>query len=285
MQVRFFAVKKGGHPKAYFYLDPYSRPAEKRGGAWCAHARFPQPVCSVLCLLAAAHVLPAALALVSCMLLSRRCRMDEVAGQSRLFAAEGQDVRLPVAHMVCNQSPPVAGKPSLMTFREVETLFHEFGHAAQHMLTEQREGLCAGIRGVEWDAVELPSQVRRLLNASHVVEPIEPLHNGFIAGVEDWTSGFKPHACPGACRAPPAVQFMENWCYDRATLYSFAKHYETGEPLPEELYQRLLAARTFRRVHPLPGGRGTLVYIKAMCRLHRLCLATYRVFPTAGLAV
>jgi oligopeptidase A len=40
MQVRFFAVKKGGHPKAYFYLDPYSRPAEKRGGAWCAHARF-----------------------------------------------------------------------------------------------------------------------------------------------------------------------------------------------------------------------------------------------------
>ncbi len=45
------------------------------------------------------------------------CRMDEVAGQSRLFAAEGHEVRLPVAHMVCNQSPPVAGKPSLMTFR------------------------------------------------------------------------------------------------------------------------------------------------------------------------
>lgn len=43
--------------------------------------------------------------------------------------------------------------------REVETLFHEFGHAAQHMLTEQQEGLAAGIRGVEWDAVELPSQV------------------------------------------------------------------------------------------------------------------------------
>lgn len=43
-------------------------------------------------------------------------------------------------------------------------------------------------------------------------------------------------------------QFMENWCYDRKTLYSFAKHYESGEPLPEELYQRLLAARTYRWV-------------------------------------
>ncbi len=45
---------------------------------------------------------------------------------------------------------------------------------------------------------------------------------------------------------PLCLQFMENWCYDRKTLYSFAKHYESGEPLPEELYQRLLAARTYR---------------------------------------
>jgi oligopeptidase A len=45
--------------------------------------------------------------------------MDEVCGQSRLFAASGSDVRLPVAHMVCNQTPPVGDKPSLMTFREV----------------------------------------------------------------------------------------------------------------------------------------------------------------------
>jgi oligopeptidase A len=42
------------------------------------------------------------------------------------------------------------------------------------------------------------------------------------------------------------AQFMENWCYDRKTLYSFARHHETGEPLPEELYERLLAARTYR---------------------------------------
>lgn len=110
--VRFFKVKKNGRTKAYFYFDPYSRPSEKRGGAW----------------------------------------MDEVCSQSRLFAAEGEDIRLPVAHMVCNQTPPVGEKPSLMTFREVETLFHEAGHALQHMLTEQSEGLVAGIRGVSCEA-------------------------------------------------------------------------------------------------------------------------------------
>lgn len=157
--VRFFKVKDDqGEPVAFFYLDPYSRPAEKRGGAW----------------------------------------MDDVMGRSRLLAPPGSDIRLPVAHMVCNQTPPVGDKPSLMTFREVETLFHEFGHALQHMLTKQDEGMVAGIRGVEWDAVELPSQ------------------------------------------------FMENWCYHRATLLGIAQHFETGETLPEEMYQKLVAARTFR---------------------------------------
>lgn len=63
--------------QAYFYLDPYSRPAEKRGGAW----------------------------------------MAEVVGQSKLLAPAGAHVRLPVAHMVCNQIPPIGEKPSLMTFR------------------------------------------------------------------------------------------------------------------------------------------------------------------------
>lgn len=121
------------------------------------------------------------------------------------WAPDGQQVRLPVAHMVCNQTPPIGEDPSLMTFREVETLFHEFGHALQHMLTQQQEGLVAGIRGVEWDAVELPSQ------------------------------------------------FMENWCYDRPTLFSFAKHYSTGEPLPEELYEKLKAAKCAS--HALVPGR------------------------------
>lgn len=156
--VRFFKVLKDGQPKAYFYFDPYSRPAEKRGGAW----------------------------------------MDEVLGQSKLMAPAGLKVRLPVAHMVCNQGEPVGDKPSLMTFREVETLFHEFGHAMQHMMTTVDEGLVSGIRGVEWDAVELPSQ------------------------------------------------FMENWCYEQPTLYSFAKHYASGEPLPEDLFKKLKAAKTYR---------------------------------------
>ncbi|KAL8246955.1 hypothetical protein R6Q59_008171 [Mikania micrantha] len=157
--VRFYRIKdSSGKPISYFYFDPFSRPAEKRGGAW----------------------------------------MDEVVARSRVLSDDKTSARLPIAHMVCNQMPPVGDKPSLMTFREVETVFHEFGHALQHMLTKQDEGLVAGIRGVEWDAVELPSQ------------------------------------------------FMENWCYHRDTLMGIAKHYETGESLPEEIYQKLLAARTFR---------------------------------------
>ncbi|XP_050206809.2 probable cytosolic oligopeptidase A [Mercurialis annua] len=157
--VRFYCVKDlSGSPVAYFYFDPYSRPSEKRGGAW----------------------------------------MDEVVSRSHVLSRNGTAPRLPVAHMVCNQTPPVGDKPSLMTFREVETVFHEFGHALQHMLTKQDEGLVAGIRGIEWDAVELPSQ------------------------------------------------FMENWCYHRETLMGIARHYETGETLPEDVYLKLLAARTFR---------------------------------------
>ncbi|CAJ2647291.1 unnamed protein product [Trifolium pratense] len=157
--VKFFRVKdSSGSPVAYFYFDPYSRPSEKRQGAW----------------------------------------MDEVVARSRVLSPDGNSSRLPVAHMVCNQTPPVGSKPSLMTFREVETVFHEFGHALQHMLTKEDEGLVAGIRGIEWDAVELPSQ------------------------------------------------FMENWCYHKDTLLGIAKHYATGETLPEDVYLKLVAARTYR---------------------------------------
>ncbi len=152
--VRYFQVMgETGEAIAHFYLDPYSRPAEKRGGAW----------------------------------------MDDCVNRGKF---KGQ-VRLPVAYLVCNQSPPVDGKPSLMNFREVETLFHEFGHGLQHMLTTVDDAGAAGINNVEWDAVELPSQ------------------------------------------------FMENWCYHRETLFKLARHYETGAPLPEDLYQKILAARNF----------------------------------------
>jgi oligopeptidase A len=87
--------------------------------------------------------------------------------------------------------------PWPILFSEVETLFHEFGHGLQHMLTQVDYASAAGINNVEWDAVELPSQ------------------------------------------------FMENWCYDRPTIVGIARHYETGEQLPEDYYQKLLAARTY----------------------------------------
>lgn len=153
--VRFFHIMdESGEQVASFYLDPYSRPENKRGGAW----------------------------------------MDDCLGRFRLRGR----LQLPVAHLVCNSTPPAGGKPSLMTFREVETLFHEFGHGLQHMLTTVDYADAAGINGVEWDAVELPSQ------------------------------------------------FMENWCYHRPTLLGLSSHYETGRPLPEELFEKICAARTFQ---------------------------------------
>ena len=114
--VRFFRIAdRDGQDIAAFYLDPYVRPADKRGGAW----------------------------------------MDSALDRKRL---DHGSVRQPVAYLVCNQSPPVGDAPSLMTFREVETLFHEFGHGLQHLLTRVEHVEAAGIRNVEWDAVELPSQ-------------------------------------------------------------------------------------------------------------------------------
>jgi oligopeptidase A len=114
--VRFFRVAdEAGRDIAAFYLDPYSRPATKRGGAW----------------------------------------MNNALDRKRL--PDG-GVRLPVAYLVCNATPPVGDRPALLTFREVETLFHEFGHGLQHMLTRVDYPEAAGINNVEWDAVELPSQ-------------------------------------------------------------------------------------------------------------------------------
>jgi len=114
--VRFFNVQNSNGEKiASFYLDPFSRPATKRGGAW----------------------------------------MDECLCRNQ---KNKDDIVLPVAYLVCNQTPPIADKPSLMSFEEVETLFHEFGHGLQHMLTTVNYPQAAGINNVEWDAVELASQ-------------------------------------------------------------------------------------------------------------------------------
>ena len=99
---------------AGFYLDPYARPGEKRGGAW----------------------------------------MDTCLDRGYF---QGKKV-YPIAYLVCNGTPPVGSTPSLLSFEEVETLFHEFGHGLQHMLTSIDVLEASGINGIEWDAVELPSQ-------------------------------------------------------------------------------------------------------------------------------
>jgi len=78
-------------------------------------------------------------------------------GRSRRKKQSGE-LQLPVAFLTCNFTPPAAGRPSLLTHAEVTTLFHEFGHGLHHMLTRIETAPVAGINGVAWDAVELPSQ-------------------------------------------------------------------------------------------------------------------------------
>ncbi len=108
------------------------------------------------------------------------------------------DLQLPVAYLSCNFSPAVNNKPSLLTHDEVTTLFHEFGHGLHHMLTLIDYPPVAGINGVPWDAVELPSQ------------------------------------------------FMENWCWERESLDLIGSHYETGDPIPDDLFNKMLEAKNFQ---------------------------------------
>ena len=139
---------------ASFYFDPYSRPADKRGGAWVNGC------------------------------LSRRI-------------VDGKVIN-PVYHVICNGTNPAGGRPSLLSFDELITLFHEFGHALQGMLTEIDYADAAGLSGIEWDAVEICSQ------------------------------------------------FMENWCYHKPTLLGMTRHIETGKALPDDLFEKITKARTYR---------------------------------------
>jgi oligopeptidase A len=115
---------------------------------------------------------------------------------SRLITDELDQI--PVAYLTCNFSPPVGDKPALFTHDEVLTLFHEFGHGLHHLLTRIDYPAVAGINGVAWDAVELPSQ------------------------------------------------FLENWCWEQEALELISGHWESGEPIPDDLYQRMLAAKNFQ---------------------------------------
>lgn len=118
--------------------------------------------------------------------------------QSRYSHDEQGYEQLPVCFMVGNFTPALGGKPSLLTHNEVLTLFHEFGHGLHHLLTQVSVGDVAGVNGVEWDAVELPSQ------------------------------------------------FMENWAWDSEGIALISSHVDTGEPLPKDKLDALLAAKNFQ---------------------------------------
>ena len=122
--------------------------------------------------------------------------MDDV--RTRWKRPDTGRVQTPVAHLVCNFAEGVDGKPPLLTHDDVITLFHEFGHGLHHMLTQVDERDVSGIGGVEWDAVELPSQ------------------------------------------------FMENFCWEWNVLKHMSAHVETGEPLPRDLFDKMIAAKNFQ---------------------------------------
>ncbi len=104
----------------------------------------------------------------------------------------------PLVYLVCNYGKGLDGKPATLSHTDVITLFHEMGHGLHQLLTGIGELGVAGINGVEWDAVELPSQ------------------------------------------------FMENFCWEWSRLQAMTAHVDSGEPLPRDLYQRMLAAKNFQ---------------------------------------
>jgi oligopeptidase A len=120
--------------------------------------------------------------------------MDDCVGRKKT----DNSIQTPVAYLTCNFTPPTGNDPALLTHDEVTTLFHEFGHGLQHMLTKIDYLGVSGINGVEWDAVELPSQ------------------------------------------------FMENWCWEKESLQLVSGHYQTGETLPDSLFDKMLAAKNFQ---------------------------------------
>ncbi len=120
--------------------------------------------------------------------------MDDCVGRRKT----DHGIQTPVAFLTCNFTPPTEDHPALLSHDEVLTLFHEFGHGLHHMLTQVDYLGISGINGVEWDAVELPSQ------------------------------------------------FMENWCWEKQALELISGHYQSGEKLPDDLFDKMLAAKNFQ---------------------------------------
>lgn len=203
--VRLFRVlDPAGETQAYFYLDPYSRPESKNGGAWMDNFR------------------------------TREVREDGT-------------VILPLALLCCNQSPPSDGRPSLMTLGEVDTLFHEFGHALQCMLTRIDFPEASGINNIEWDAVELASQFMEnwclqpfLLRAlSKHVETGETIPDDLIRRV-------RASATYGEGQATARQLSF--------ALMDMALHTpEPGAPLPDPWTVEAAAEKRFRLTRPIDG--------------------------------
>ena len=108
------------------------------------------------------------------------------------------DNNKPVAFVVCNLNSPNEDKPALFEFDEIVTIFHEFGHALHHLLTKVTYPSVAGINGVPWDGVELPSQ------------------------------------------------YMEFYCYESGVVDLMSSHWETGNKLPNDLYDKLISSKNFQ---------------------------------------
>ena len=120
--------------------------------------------------------------------------MDDARSRKRTASS----LQTPIAYLTSNFQAPVAPRPALLTHDDVITLFHEFGHGLHHLLTRVDELAVAGIAGVEWDAVELPSQ------------------------------------------------FMENFCWDFQTVSAMSGHVDSGQSLPRDLFDKMLAAKNFQ---------------------------------------
>ncbi len=116
-------------------------------------------------------------------------------------------LQTPVALLNCNFARGVGDRPALLSHDDVQTLFHEFGHGLHHLLTQVDELAASGLSGVEWDAVELPSQ------------------------------------------------FLENYCWEWEVLGRIGRHVDTGEPLPRQVFDRMLAARNPGRHADPAAGR------------------------------